>query len=162
MLNTNTLKQTLAGKVSAIQTMDSLEQTTSLTSSQTSTLQPTISITINIPFNGAQSFLARLATFMGSNDTVPVGVNQTTAAVAKMPSTTENKVVSTTPILPVTEVPAERLSDKQRALICGTIKRKKLSAKQVEAILVDKFGVDDGSNLSKRQASQFIDMLLAQ
>ena len=55
----------------------------------------------------------------------------------------------------------EKISDKQTTMILNLIKRKKLTAEQVKALLLDKFGVTDGRLLDKKQASQLISQLLA-
>ena len=56
---------------------------------------------------------------------------------------------------------SDRLSDKQKQLIMTLSKRKKVAAEKIADILKDRFGVEDGTLLSKRQASQLIDLLLA-
>ena len=58
--------------------------------------------------------------------------------------------------------PTEKISDKQTAMILNLCKRKRLTAEQVSNILQDRFGVTDGSQLDKKQASQLIDLLMAQ
>ena len=55
----------------------------------------------------------------------------------------------------------EKISDKQTTMILNLIKRKKLTAEQVKALLLDKFGITDGRLLDKKQASQLISQLLA-
>ena len=53
------------------------------------------------------------------------------------------------------------MTPKQRNLILSLIGQKKLGSDTVEAMLSQKFGHNDGGNLSKSEASQFITALLA-
>ena len=55
----------------------------------------------------------------------------------------------------------EKISDKQTAMILNLCKRKRLTAEQMSNMLQDRFGVTDGSQLDKKQASQLIAQLLA-
>ena len=53
------------------------------------------------------------------------------------------------------------MSDRQRNMILTLIRQKQLSTDAVESLLVSMFGHNDGSMLSKSEASRFIDRLLA-
>ena len=58
--------------------------------------------------------------------------------------------------------PTEKISDKQTAMILNLCKRKRLTAELISNMLQDRFGVTDSSQLDKKQASQLIDLLMAQ
>ena len=47
-------------------------------------------------------------------------------------------------------------------MILNLSRRKKVAAEQMASLLKNRFGVDDEAMLSKRQASQLIDLLMAQ
>ena len=53
------------------------------------------------------------------------------------------------------------MSDKQKSLISNLVKRKRLTARQVEDMVRNKFGINDRALLDKWQASQLIDLLMA-
>ena len=57
--------------------------------------------------------------------------------------------------------PTEKISDKQTAMIMTLCRRKRLTAEQMTDLLQEQFGVKDGSQLDKKQASRLIDMLMA-
>ena len=61
---------------------------------------------------------------------------------------------------PAVTVPTP-MSDRQRSMILTLIQQKQLSTDAVEALLVKLFGHNDGSRLTKSEASRFIDRLLA-
>ena len=53
------------------------------------------------------------------------------------------------------------MTDRQRNMILTLIRQKQLSTDAVEALLLNLFGHNDGSKLTKAEASRFIDRLLA-
>ena len=123
----------------------------------------TVTINITVPLVDAARYLQQLQILLNSpNSTeLPAGEPQQRSmnlqAVpnevlsAPVPAAKESLVVS-----------PDRLSDKQKNMILTLSKRKKVAAEQMATLLKNRFGVEDGTLLSKRQASQLIDLLMAQ
>ena len=72
--------------------------------------------------------------------------------------------IKTAPTQPPAVKPAAAatpMTDRQRNMILTLIRQKQLSTDAVEALLLNLFGHNDGSKLTKAEASRFIDRLLA-
>ena len=115
-----------------------------------------------VPLADATLYLQQLQNLMTSSSSAERSANSVQQqSTISQPSPTE---VSSAPGQARKESLAagpDRLSDKQKNMILNLSKRKKVAAEQMVAILKDRFGIEDGTLLSKRQASQLIDFLMA-
>ena len=110
----------------------------------------TVTVSFSMALEDVAGFLERVQSVLPVQATIK-------PAVALPPVTPSAPLQSKEQPRPATE----KISDKQTTMILNLIKRKKLTAEQVKALLLNKFGVTDGRLLDKKQASQLISQLLA-
>ena len=163
MMNTQSLKATLAQKAAEIKPVITSSPVVGSVQTTAVDLPLTVTLSITVPLADAAHYLQQLQKFLHAPNSTdlparepqqrPVHLQTTPSAV--LPSAVQT-VRAATSALP------DQLSDKQKAMILNLSRRKKVGAEQMAALLKDRFGVDDGTLLSKRQASQLIDLLMAQ
>ena len=162
MMTQHSLKSTLAKKV-----MDLNPAITSVTDGiklQTTAerVPITVTLSITVPLTDAALYLKQLQNLMNTPNSADLP-----ASPPQQQSTTLQSLPTEGLSAPVQAVEKslvaapDRLSDKQKNLIMALSKRKKVAAEKLAAILKDRFGVEDGTLLSKRQASQLIAFLMA-
>jgi len=164
MNNNQALKATLAQKAAEIKPVVNSNPVGSSNRQTTAAALPmTVTLSITVPLAEAAKYLQQLQSLLNApnNTSLPAGeAQQRSVTLQARP----NAVLSA-PVPAVKESPVvspDRLSDKQKNMILTLSKRKKVAAEQMAALLKDRFGVEDGTLLSKRQASQLIDLLMAQ
>ena len=156
MINTSALKQTLAIKTATIPALASVGAAPSISMQSSSAL--TVALTITVPLQQAAAYIELLQSSLSSLSTP--------APVAETPRTIQTSLAAA-PVVkasPVAEniIQANLLSDKQRNMISNLVKRKKMTPERLEKLVQSHFSANDVSQLSKHQASKFIDLLLAQ
>ena len=177
-MDVNLLKQALAAKVQAFpaEPSDKVEESPAAFAPIDNKQLVSFTITIQLPAQKAGVFLQPFAvTLADATLYLQQLQNLTTSSISAELSANsvqqQSKISQTSPTA-VSSAPGQarkdflaagpdRLSDKQKSMILNLSKRKKVAAEQMVAILKDRFGVEDGTLLSKRQASQLIDLLLA-
>lgn len=163
MMNNQSLKATLAQKAAEIKPV--INSSPEVGSDQTTAVALPLTVTLNItvPLADATRYIQQLQNLLHvpNSADLPVGnpqqrpVNLQTPPSAVLPAAAQTVRAATSAV-------PDQLSDKQKAMILNLSKRKKVAAEQMAALLKDRFGVEDGNRLSKRQASQLIDLLMAQ
>ena len=111
----------------------------------------TVTVSFSMALEDVAGFLERVQSLLPVQATIK-------PAVALPPAAASAPLQSKEQPRPATE----KISDKQTAMILNLCKRKRLTAEQMSNMLQDRFGVTDGSQLDKKQASQLIDLLMAQ
>ena len=95
----------------------------------------------------------------------PASVATPVSAPSAAPPSTPVEPVKTAPTKSPAAKPAAAatpMTDRQRNMILTLIRQKQLPTDAVEALLVKLFGYNDGSKLTKTEASRLIDRLMAQ
>ena len=178
MMNVDVLKQALAAKVQAFPAEPSIKGEESpaavapIDSNQLVSFTITIQLPaqqvgvflqpIAVPLADATLYLQQLQNLMNEYNSADLPVSPLQLQSTKL-QTTPAAVLSA-PVQAVEKslvAAPDRLSDKQKNMIMALSKRKKVAAEKLAAILKDRFGVEDGTLLSKRQASQLIAFLMA-
>ena len=178
MMNVDVLKQALAAKVQAFPAEKPIKGEKSPATAAPIDNKHLVSVTITIqlpaqqagvflqpfavPLADATLYLQQLQNLMPSSSSAERSANSVQQqSKSSQPSPT---AVSSAPGQARKDSLAagqDRLSDKQKSMILNLSKRKKVAAEQMVAILKDRFGVEDGTLLTKMQASQLIDFLMA-
>ena len=163
MNNNQALKATLAQKAAEIKPVINFSPVVGSVQTTAVDLPHTVTVSITVPLADAARYLQQLQKLLhvpnstdlpsGESQQRPVNLQATPNAV--LPAA--GQAVKESPV-----VSPDRLSDKQKNMILNLSKRKKVAAEQMATLLKDRFGVEDGTLLSKRQASQLIDLLMAQ
>ena len=170
MLNNVKLKETLSQKVTANTTESTHAPTTSNSEpSGSEPMLPSLSVvlTFSLSLAEAPSQMKRIQEMfriLGLQPAVqqqpaplPLKLSQSLQKPASLPSTTlargqasAKNAASTAP-----------MTDKQKRMIFALVAKKKLTPDQVESLLMKQIGHARGSDLTKLEASSFINMLLA-
>ena len=151
MTNHAQLKETLAKMTATHQPrIDSTGNGLAVPSLQ---LTPSVTISITVPLAIAASYLALLHSTGQQHLETPTLTCASTSAAIAPPSPTKENVPR--------EIAMEQITEKQKLMINNLIKRKNLPTERIESLLRQRFSVDDSSRLSKRLASQLIDLLMA-
>ena len=112
----------------------------------------TVTVSFSMALEDVAGFLERVQSLLPVQATIKPAVALPPAAASAPLQSKEHHRPALT----------EKISDKQTAMILNLCKRKRLTAEQMSNMLQDRFGVTDGSQLDKKQASQLIDLLMAQ
>ena len=170
MLNNVKLKETLSQKVTANTAESTHAPTTSNSEpSGSEPMLPSLSVvlTFSLSLAEAPSQMKRIQEMfriLGLQPAVqqqpaplPLKLSQSLQKPASLPSTTlargqasAKNAASTAP-----------MTDKQKRMIFALVAKKKLTPDQVESLLMNQSGHTHGSDLTKIEASSFIDTLLA-
>ena len=155
MLNNNALKSILNQKVAEVlQTNPASVVSPRVTKNADETVlhAPTahiVTVSFSIPLEDAAGFLERVSALLAPQPIIKTAV--ATPVAAPIPDRAKERISPTS---------TERISDKQTAMILNLCKRKRMTAQQLSAMLQERFGVTDGSQLDKKQASKLIDHLM--
>jgi hypothetical protein len=113
---------------------------------------PSVTVSFTLPLEEAAGFLERVRSCLPIHS----GVKQVVAsplAEASAPVRTPE---------PARPIFTQKISDKQLAMIASLCKRKHLTNEQTTSMLQARFGVAEGGQLDRKQASQLIGELMAQ
>ena len=154
-MNNSTLKTMLAGKVMNLTPKTEVASAATKVETSNHKLHAhlpesfTATLSFTMPLSDIARFLEQIKVFLPEDVTI-------NHDASNQPASEPVRVA-----VPGNSMNSGRMSDKQQTMILNLIKRKKLTAEQVKALLLHKFGVTDGRLLDKKQASQLITQLLA-
>lgn len=157
MMNTNALKATLTQKAADAAQKNSVQLATSRTQSKenepysTSSASHTVTVSFSMPLEEAAGFLERVRSALPFHPGIKPTVVSTPAETSVPARPKEQYRPTFTP----------KISDKQLAMIASLCKRKRLTPEQTTTMLQDRFGVAEGDQLDRKQASQLIGELMA-
>ena len=170
MMNVDVLKQALAAKVQAFPAEPSIkvEESPAAFAPIDNKQLVTFSITINLPAQQAGVFLQPIAGLMAELAQGSRSMPEFTQAGrndADLPressSRQESRVQSKQTSPSRSSTGTASMSPKQKNMILALVAKKKLTPNQVESLLMKQIGHTRGSDLTKLEASSFINMLLA-
>ena len=170
MMNVNVLKQALAAKVQAFpaEPSDKVEESPAAVAPIDNKQLVSFTITINLPAQQAGMFLQPIAGLMAELAQGSRSTQESMQAVrndADLPressSRQENRVQSKQSYPSRSSTGTAPMSPKQKNMILALVAKKKLTPDQVESLLMKQIGHARGSDLTKLEASSFINMLLA-
>ena len=161
--NKQSLKATLSQKAAEIGPATDASPVVSHTRTTAAELPLTVTISITVPLADAARCFDQLKQIMQAPSSVamPAKEQQPPPVNVQTPPATVLPAAAKTARIAPTAAP-DPLSDKQKAMILNLSRRKKVAAEQMASLLKSRFGVDDEAMLSKKQASQLIDLLMAQ
>lgn len=161
--NKQSLKATLSQKAAEIGPATDISPVVSHARTTAAELPLTVTISIAVPLADAARYLEQLQQFLHAPNTaaLPAKEPQQPPVNMQTPTATMQPAAAKPARIAPTAAP-DQLSDKQKAMILNLSRRKKVAAEQMASLLKNRFGVDDEAMLSKRQASQLIDLLMAQ
>lgn len=191
MMNTALLKQTLSEKVAAQATNAIANTTQNDVTERVAVNlpPPTLSLVLTFPvalgeaqeqFERIQSLIATLKLQNGVQyqvrpSLVPPLVSNQPETFAERPHISDPKAITPPTSLSMkssdtkflspasnhSDNRAEQITLKQQQLLQQLVSKRRLTLTAVQSLLRDKFGVEDGNLLSRRQASDLINLLLA-
>ena len=170
MMDVNLLKQALAAKVQAFpaEPSDKVEESPAAFAPIDNKQLVSFTITINLPAQQAGMFLQPIAGLMAELAQGSRSTQESMQAVrndADLPressSRQENRVQSKQSYPSRSSTGTAPMSPKQKNMILALVAKKKLTPDQVESLLMQQIGHARGSDLTKLEASSFINMLLA-
>ena len=163
MMNNQSLKATLAQKAAEIKPV--INSSPEVGSVQTTAVALPLTVTLNVtvPLADATRYIQQLQKLLHvpNSADLPAGNPQQRPVNLQTPPSAVQPAAAKPARIAPTAAP-DQLSDKQEAMILNLSRRKKVAAEQLASLLKNRFGVDDEAMLSKRQASQLIDLLMAQ
>ena len=162
MNNNQALKATLAQKAAEIKPVSNSVPVGSNNQTAAAALPMNVTLSITVPLAEAARYLQHMQTLLNTPNSAAMPADEPQQRPVNLQAL--SNAVQSAPVPAVKESPVvspDRLSDKQKNMILTLSKRKKVAAEQMASLLKDRFGVEDGTLLSKRQASQLIDFLMA-
>ena len=107
-----------------------------------------VTVSFTMPLEEVAGFLDRVRPMLPQQDR-PISTAPSRSEPAALPEPTRPSAA------------IDRISDKQIGMIKGLVKRKGITTDEVARLMQNEFGISDPTMLSKRDASQLINRLMA-